>query len=299
MFHCTFIAFMSKRRRTFWKVRVLHCRSFYHCTLVCLLLMALTVDPKALLKAGDVETNPGPGNDSNLKQTRLQSLQASKMAHSQEQFSIKDVMEKLGSFEARVSSQLSDLTEDVKTFRNEVAELRGEVTSLKAENQKLTDMVHRLERRADDQECRSKRNNLLFYGMPRGPGETSDKCEKAVIDLVSGSLGLSDTIQFDRVHRLSDKADSPIVARCTFYKDRIAILKAKKNLSPNSDISIGEDFSVRVRDIRKALIPHLKAAKAQKKKATLVFDHLLIDNKRYYLGEDGVSITDVKPDSVL
>ncbi|KAL8580697.1 hypothetical protein ACOMHN_004738 [Nucella lapillus] len=70
-----------------------------------------------------------------------------------------------------------------------------------------------------------------------------------------------------------------------FLKDKVSILKAKWKLK-GSDLFIGEDFSLRVRTLRKKLVPHLKAAKDQKKRATMIYDHLLIDGKQYVLGDD-------------
>ena len=53
-----------------------------------------------------------------------------------------------------------------------------------------------------------------------------------------------------------------------------------------SNIFIAEDFSQRVREIRKALTPHLKTARNQGKRAAMIYDHLLIDGKKFVLDKD-------------
>ena len=53
-----------------------------------------------------------------------------------------------------------------------------------------------------------------------------------------------------------------------------------------SNIFITGDFSQRVRAIRKALTPHLKAARNQGKRATMIYDHLLIEGKKFVLDKD-------------
>ena len=53
-----------------------------------------------------------------------------------------------------------------------------------------------------------------------------------------------------------------------------------------SNIFIAEDFSQRVREIRKALTPHLKAARNQGKRATMIYDHLPIEGKKIVLDKD-------------
>lgn len=192
----------------------------------------------------------------------------------------------------QMKEQFSTLNNDVNNLRDEVQSLRDENSTLAQENDQLRACCKELFYKTDDLECRSKRNNLIFYGIQRDENETSDDCEEKVKTLLTDDLGLP-TIPFDRVHRTSMKKDAPIVARCTFYKDRQTILKAKKNLSEtNKDISIGEDFSERVRAIRKSLLPHYKAAKKDKKKAGMIYDHLLIDGKKLYLDDKGNLVED-------
>jgi hypothetical protein len=104
--------------------------------------------------------------------------------------------------------------------------------------------------------------------------------------MLTDKLELSHEVQFDRVHRLSGKPDSPIIARCCFFKDKVRILKEKRRLK-GSDIFIGEDFSSLVRETRRKLSPFLKEAREKSQRAFMVFDHLVIDGKKYYLDAHG------------
>ena len=88
-------------------------------------------------------------------------------------------------------------------------------------------------------------------------------------DLITDKLELADGIEFDRVHRLSGKPNSPVVARCSFYKHKEKIMKERSKLK-GSNIFIAEDFSQRVREIRKALTPHLRTARNHGKRATMI-----------------------------
>ncbi|KAK7101559.1 hypothetical protein V1264_019923 [Littorina saxatilis] len=138
-----------------------------------------------------------------------------------------------------------------------------------------------MERKADDLENRSNRNNFILYGLERNEGETSEDCEGILQDLITDKLEMAGDIVFDRVHRLNGKADSPLIARCASYKvDKLQILRAKRKLH-GSQISIGDDFSRRVREIRRNLVPRLKQARDEQKKATLTFDHLYIEGKKF------------------
>ena len=213
-------------------------------------------------------------------------------------FSIADVMARFDSMENTMQSNFSTLDKSVKdidekftVLNGEVLGLREEVSELRQKNKELTDentdlaaRIDNLERKTDDLEGRSKRNNLIFYGFKQRPNETNDELEGKIQGLLNDKLDMTKKVQFDRVHRLGGKPDSPVIACCSSYKEKVKILKEKKKLK-GSTIFIGEDFSTRVREIRRKLSPHLKAARDLGKKCVMIFDHLLVDGKKFFLDE--------------
>lgn len=68
----------------------------------------------------------------------------------------------------------------------------------------------------------------------------------------------------------------PVIVCPTFYRDKTDLLKGKLK---GCNIFIGDDFSPRIGKIRRELSPHLKKAKSEGKRATMLFDHLLIDGR--------------------
>ncbi|XP_076446978.1 uncharacterized protein LOC143284196 isoform X1 [Babylonia areolata] len=272
-----------------------------------------------LLQCGDVETNPGPNpppSKDNMRQTRLASAGSSQRASldrasgagstmptpSATEPTLSDIMATIKAVSDQVGAQMEtkleemkqelkqevrELKEDYAALRSDLRGVREEMTKLREENEELKktnkDLCQKLtdcDARIDDLEGRSKRNNLLFYGLPRRPNETSADCEGVVQDLLTDSLDMTDVMEFDRVHRLSSRPDSPVIACCTYYRQKVNILKAKGKLK-GTNIFIGEDFSKGVRDIRRRLTPHLKKARQDGKRATMVFNHLLIDGKKF------------------
>ena len=145
--------------------------------------------------------------------------------------------------------------------------------------------LENVEKKTDDLESRSERNYIIIHGIHRKEDETRQECEELVCEMMTDKLELSDTIQVDRVNRLNAKPNSPIVARCTFYKDKENIMKEKWKLK-GSSVFIGDDFSAKVREVRRKLLPHLGAAKDQKKRATMVVDHLLIEGRQFVLDSE-------------
>ena len=82
-----------------------------------------------------------------------------------------------------------------------------------------------------------------------------------------------------RAHRLGkpekDRA-RPLIAKFSAFKDKEYIRLQARNLS-GTNYGLAEDFPQEVIEIRKELIPHLKDAKKEGKRATLKYDELVID----------------------
>ena len=271
-----------------------------------------------MLQANDIELNPGPTSGtgpSTMRQTRLASATgagsrasmerpgnqpgntsaSSSTSSGEPEPTLSDVMTTL----LNMNSKFDKMKDDVKEMKdvyaglmNEISDLKTEVTdlrrandSLKAENDALKEKIDVIERKTDDLEDRSKRQNIIIHGLPRDAHEKTWKDCEDVREMIVDKLELTGEMPFDRVHRLTPDKNSPIVARCTFYKDKEEIMRAKGKLK-GSKIFLGDDFSKRVRDVRKRLAPHLKNAKSQGKKATMVFDHLLVDGKKFFLSGD-------------
>ena len=209
-------------------------------------LLVLLFCGRLLMQCGDVEPHPGPRTPtkaSNYRQTRLTSASRAGSVDSvassgepsdpktvSKELSFVDIMAKLQEMDVSskgIDKKLDGVASDVKTLtgqfdslKREVRDLRDEVQDLRLQNHDLKrmnsdlcDRVEKLENKTDDLEGRSKRNNLLFFGVTRAENETNDLCEQMLKDLTEKKMGVSG-IEFDRVHRLNAKPDSPIIARC-------------------------------------------------------------------------------------
>ena len=319
-FVSVFVAFMLKRAslKAAMRQRVLTPRNRLHGVMVGLLLFLLFFG-NLLHQCGDVELNPGPPKQDSFRQTRLTSGNRENTTtgtttageRTANDPTLKDVMQVLTTLDSkfdRMKNDMSDIKELYSSLKEEVQGMRGTISDLEDENRVLKDNYSKLQNRlesierktddlktenesleerivemgkkTDDLESRSKRNNLIIHGLVRLEKETGEDCESMLKDMITDKLELVDDFQFDRVHRLNSKPNSPVIARCTFFKDKVKILKAKRKLR-GSDVFIGEDFSSGVRDLRRKLVPHLKKARSENKKATMVFDHLIIEGQKF------------------
>ena len=86
---------------------------------------------------------------------------------------------------------------------------------------------------------------------------------------------------FDRVHRMGPRSDGrcrKIVARFRDFKEREFVRKQWKSLE-GTHFQVHEQFPPEIVEKRRKLIPKLKAARQQNKRAWISYDTLYVDGK--------------------
>ncbi|XP_072145120.1 uncharacterized protein [Dermacentor andersoni] len=213
---------------------------------------------KLVLLAGDVETNPGPDM-------------------------------------AELSRQLKQIAEDIKEIKEErltaidnklehLSFLEDKLSSCTEQITNLQQVVSSLELRLDDLENRSRRSNLIVYGMPEEEDENNESLERSVNKkVVKDSLQL-DEVAIERIHRLGRPEENktrPIILKLLDFRDKAKVLRNCHKLKGTA-FAISEDFSPRVRDIRRNLWKYGKPEKNSGGKVSLVYDKLKINGELYF-----------------
>lgn len=140
--------------------------------------------------------------------------------------------------------------------------------------------IETLEKRIDELENRSRRGNLIVYGLPEANDETSESLEKIVNEKIIRDTLELDPIEIERIDRLGRPAPDktrPVIFKLLDTRQKAVILKQCKKLK-DTEYSIREDFSRRIRDIRKKLWDSAKENRDKKDKVSLAFDKLYINN---------------------
>ena len=169
--------------------------------------------------------------------------------------------------------------------------LRIDMDAMDYEFSKMTDSFEHMQKKADDLETKvelldtqSRRNNLLFFGIPRVFGETWDLCEAKVREIICRDMKVRQPVQIDRAQR----PGSAILVQFQSFKQREDVLSHSRELrATESPIYVREDFSEAVRRKRSGLIPLLKQFRdVYHKRAKLRHDRLVT--------EDGTFTFDLK-----
>lgn len=194
-------------------------------------------------------------------------------------------------------------------------ELQKNHDELKSENQALSEKVNNMSKKLDQLENQSRRENLVFHGMEEEADETWETSEGKVRSYIDENLGLDETsILIERAHRLNTKTTPrPIIVKFSLFKDRDKVLKSyretrakertdqtEQSTQPGEQpaerpgassnereqtVRVSEDFSARVRKIRRNLRPFLQDYLKDKQDAYIKFDKLVVNRTVYAYDE--------------
>ena len=224
--------------------------------LVSIILCASVIS--VMLVVGGVEMNPGPPAPVTVADV-LEEMRAGR----------REILERLDGHSAVLL--------ELKSFQQRVESLESTVATLEAENNFLS-------RKIDYLENQSRRNNLLVFGLDDLPGESWSDSESLVRD-IGDRIGVHlEEHDIERAHRVgSRRGRRPIVVKFATFKKREAFLMSAARQLRDTRVKVAEDFSVTVRNTRKALGPYLQDARAKGHRASLRFDKLLVDGKPFTL----------------
>ena len=195
---------------------------------------------------------------------------------------IKGLQEENGSLQESLTNahdEIDDLKEQNKIQDKTIKELKKGVED-------LTRNANSEKERAIKLESHSRRNNLNFFNIPEEKEDSFAKTEGILCKFLKEELKAKDVeeISIERAHRIgkprADGKPRPIIAKFSFFKDKDYVLSLASNLA-GKKFGVAPDFPKEVVDIRKSLVPHLKAAKKSGRQAKLVYDKLYIDGQLF------------------
>ena len=166
-----------------------------------------------------------------------------------------------------LSDQTTKLQNNQKQSNCVISELKNELQTLKEDHLDL--------------QARSMRNNLVFDGLPEVNDENP---EQVLTNFLSDEMGLTDSFELERVHRIGKRITGkhrPMVAKFSSFKQKEAVRKAAPRTLRGKTFWINEQFPREIADRRRKLLPHLKAARRQQKKAYLKVDKLYVNDRLF------------------
>ncbi|XP_040078360.1 uncharacterized protein LOC115313979, partial [Ixodes scapularis] len=233
-----------------------------------------------LLLSGDVEINPGPETGAILQKLK-------EIARD-----IQEIKNEKGITNDRLSA-IEHKLESLSMLQKNVSACRERITELET-------IVIIITRKVDDLENRSRRSNLIVYGIKEQENENSQTLERVVVGEILERILSVQIADIERIHRLGKQADNkirPVILKLLDSRDKSKILKNCVKLK-GTHFSIGEDFSRHVQQIRKKLWDGTKANRDKREKVFLTYDKVRINGHLYEWDETKEDIIPVEKNDV-
>lgn len=191
------------------------------------------------------------------------------------------------------NNRMESLTKDIQEVKVSLQFTQKEVDDLKSDSRKhaerceimqadiykVCESLLKITDKMEYLEGQTRRNNLIFEGVPESPRETWAESEEKIKKILVENLQLQHKVELERGHRIGKPGGGertrPILVKFLRYKDRETILQRAKSLR-GTKIYINEDFTDTVKQKRKELMPELKAARERGDIAYLRYDKLVV-----------------------
>lgn len=215
-----------------------------------------------LLLCGDVETNPGPDIEKMLQELLVGQTKL-----------VEDV--------AALRTQQNNMEKIFADWGRRFTELEKRAARV----DDLERTVKSLESKIVDLEDRSRRSNLLIFGLQEEAGETETELkQKVVTDIFSEKLNVNCS-SIGRIHRLGKPGKQrPVIIFFQNFNEKRDVLKNAYKLKGTS-FSVQNDYSRETLRKRKLLWDSAKAEKKEGKKVALIDEKLRVDND-YFIWSD-------------
>lgn len=151
----------------------------------------------------------------------------------------------------------------------------------------LEENLNEIEGTIDYLENQSRRNNVIFDGVPEHEKETWQESEGKVLDIIENRMDL-DSLTIERAHRVGrvrSQRGRPIVVKFLNFKDRDAVLRNGKKLKGTS-FYVREDLSEKVLAKRRVQMPQFHEARENGKIAYFNYDRLIIKDRQRQLSSN-------------
>lgn len=152
----------------------------------------------------------------------------------------------------------------------------------------------------DDLENRSRRNNLIIHGIPEEKNEDPSSLDNIVNGKIISDILKTEPVAIERIHRLGKPATKkvrPVILKLLDHRDKNRLLKNCFKLK-GSNFAISEDFSRRVRDVRRKLWNCAKKFKHAGDKVIMSYDKLRINGELFVWDSEKDDIAPALPNYI-
>lgn len=184
----------------------------------------------------------------------------------------------------KVKSQIDNHDDFINKLQNDSKKNEEDYGKAASKIESFGEMIHDrmmfFENKLLDQEARSRRDNVVVFGIKE---EEKEDCKVKMRELFKKECKVEkEYINIHRAHRLGperpnmDTNPRPIIVKFHDYNDKLLVKQGRDNLP--KDVKIADDLPGPIRDAQRSLLPELKQAKDDHQKAYIRFPASLVIN---------------------
>ena len=175
--------------------------------------------------------------------------------------------------------ELTEIKKDIKAHSEDLQQAKTQISSLANEIKSLQNDKLDMKRTLIDLSARSRRNNLIFFGIQK---DGEKKSEELILDFIKNKLKIDEIQSTDiqRAHPLKKDVAGKPAPLIAYFKDfKMKEKVREKRFDVDKPFGIAQDLPPEIRAARKALSPKVEAAKRNGKKAWIIYPcKLVVDN---------------------
>lgn len=174
--------------------------------------------------------------------------------------------------------------ENAEFLFKKIQDMKTDVTTVKKVTTDHERRISELEDKVNDAECYQRRWNLGLYGLTEQEGEYVKQCVIDICRAVVPEAG--DLLRFHinvshRVGRRTGDKVRPVITRFTSRSTKELAWKSAKGSEylMSTKLRFGEDLTIKDKETRNRLWPHIEAARKEGTKAFFIWAKSIIDGK--------------------
>lgn len=145
----------------------------------------------------------------------------------------------------KILEQLKKISDDLQEIKSEkiktnvrllaieqkmesITALEGRITACEEQMSVVAGTIRTLSAKIDDLENRSRRSNLIVYGIPEIVNESNESLDSFVTEKILKEILEVQSAGFERIHRLGKKMENktrPVIFKLFDFRDKAKILK--------------------------------------------------------------------------
>lgn len=194
--------------------------------------------------------------------------------------SLDDVFELL----AAIHQDVKKNTDEAKVYKEELEKTKERVESLENAQTIIVAELQNLSKVVEVQDSQRRKKNLILYRYPEKDNETPLTLLTDFIELIKEKLDITlQKIEVDYITRLGRRRTDglrPVLIRFNSTWRKYELLSVNKKMA-EFDLNFADDLPLKIRRIRKELIPYLIEARENNTRAYLRRDKLLMNGRLY------------------